>query len=250
MRICWKANCSGTKKGHSLEQTSSGAEGLSWRTAEPFFSMRSVMFLLRHKSKCCACCRSSSSKRVGGTESVQVDVRVIGATNRNLEEQIKQGAFREDLFYRLNVVTIQIPPLRSRRDDIPPALEHFLHLYATEQQRTTLSFSKEAWDLLLRYHYPGNMRELDNIVQRAVILSSREVISTNELPQVVKRLEKENGAAFLTRSESLPKQVERLEKELVMEALRVTNGNQSKAADRLEISERNLRYRLKKWGVK
>ncbi len=189
-------------------------------------------------------------ERVGGTESVQVDVRVIGATNRNLEEQIKLGTFREDLFYRLNVVTIQIPPLRNRRDDIPPALEHFLHHYATEQRRVNLSFSKEAWDLLLRYDYPGNMRELDNIVQRAVILSSREVISTNELPQVVKRLEKENGAASVTRSESLPEQVERLEKELVMEALRVTNGNQSKAADRLEISERNLRYRLKKWGVK
>ena len=189
-------------------------------------------------------------ERVGGTESIRVDVRVVAATNRNLEELIKNGTFREDLYYRLNVVTIQIPPLRNRRDDIAPALEHFLHHYGKEHSRNKLTFSKEAWDLLLRYNYPGNMRELENIVQRAVILSSRDVITKNELPQIVKNPMPESEAPAAQSSLTLPDQVDRLEKELVMEALRLTDGNQSKAADRLGISERNLRYRLKKWGVK
>ena len=179
-----------------------------------------------------------------------MDVRVVAAKNRNLEELIKNGTFREDLYYRLNVVTIQIPPLRNRRDDIAPALEHFLHHYGKEHSRNKLTFSKEAWDLLLRYNYPGNMRELENIVQRAVILSSRDVITKNELPQIVKNPMPESEAPAAQSSLTLPDQVDRLEKELVMEALRLTDGNQSKAADRLGISERNLRYRLKKWGVK
>lgn len=189
-------------------------------------------------------------ERVGGTESIQVDVRVVAATNRNLEELIKNGLFREDLFYRLNVVTIHIPPLRNRREDIAPALEHYLHRYASEHQRPNLSFSKEAWELLIRYDYPGNMRELENIVQRAVILSTRDIISTNELPLVVRQLVNEPPSVSPPMAQSLPEQVDRLEKELVMEALRITGGNQSKAAERLGLSERNLRYKLKKWGVK
>lgn len=189
-------------------------------------------------------------ERVGGSETIKVDVRIIAATNRNLEDLIKAGTFREDLYYRLNVVTIDIPPLRNRREDIPALLEYFLKKFASEQKRDNIAFSKEAWELLLRYNYPGNIRELENIVQRAVILSRQNLITTNELPQVVKEFQKEGDLQKPEMLTSLPAQVEKLEKELIFEALRLTNGNQSKAAEMLGISERNLRYKLKKWGVK
>lgn len=188
-------------------------------------------------------------ERVGGSEVIDVDVRVVAATNRNLEEMIAAGSFREDLFYRLNVVTVEIPPLRFRRDDIPPTLEHYLIRYTKEQQRKKMVFSKEAWNALLRYDYPGNVRELENIVHRAVILARGETIVLNDLPAVVRDLKNEelHSAAALPRD--LPGAVEKLEKELVFESLRIRGGNQSQAARDLGISERNLRYRLKKWGV-
>jgi len=189
-------------------------------------------------------------ERVGGTETLRVDVRVVAATNRNLEEMIAAGTFREDLYYRLNVVTIEIPALRRRRDDIPPTLEHYLARYASEQQRKKMSFSKEAWDALVRYDYPGNVRELENIVQRAVILARHEVITLAELPAVVRGFRTEGSGESARPPRDLPGAVEKLEKDLVFEALRINGGNQSKAARDLGISERNLRYRLKKWGVR
>lgn len=188
--------------------------------------------------------------RVGGTETIKVDVRVLTATSRNLEQMIKDGTFREDLFYRLNVVPIDIPPLRNRREDIPLLLEHYLKRYSDEQSRSNISFSKEAWEILLRYDYPGNIRELENIVQRAVILTRDEIITTGELPRSLKEFKNEKNLTSAHTQLSLPDQVDNLEKELVMESLRIENGNQSKAAEKLGISERNLRYRLKKWGVK
>jgi DNA-binding NtrC family response regulator len=187
-------------------------------------------------------------ERVGGTEPLQVDVRVLAATHRNLEEMIRLGTFREDLFYRLNVVTIEIPPLRKRRADIAPALEHFLTVYAKEQGKSRLSFSREAWDALLRYDFPGNMRELENIIQRAVILANGTTLTTEVLPQTVRGMKPEAESA--TKSLTLSERTERIEKETIFEALRVHANNQSRAAKSLGISERNLRYRLKKWGVK
>lgn len=186
-------------------------------------------------------------ERVGGTETLSVDVRVIAATHKDLESMIRLGSFREDLFYRLNVVAIDLPPLRNRREDIPPLLEHFLQRYAHENKRKKTAFSREAWELLLRYDFPGNVRELQNIVQRAVILSRGETITTNDLPAIVKERKGEKELAALQKPTSLPERVEQLEKELVLEALRRSSGNQSQAAAELGISERNLRYRLKKW---
>jgi DNA-binding NtrC family response regulator len=188
-------------------------------------------------------------ERVGGSVPIQVDVRVVAATNRNLEELIQQGHFREDLFYRLNVVTVEIPPLRLRREDIAPSIEYLLARYAKEQ-RKKLSFTKEAWSALLRYDYPGNFRELENLIQRAVLLARGETISLAELPQVVKGLRGEESRQASAGVGDLPGEVEKLEKDLVFEALRVNAGNQSRAARDLGISERNLRYRLKKWGVR
>jgi DNA-binding NtrC family response regulator len=189
-------------------------------------------------------------ERVGGSETIQADVRVIAATNKNLEAAIAKGTFREDLFYRLNVVAIDIPPLRKRRDDIAPLLEHYLRRYAKENRRPNLSFSKEAWDVLLRYDYPGNVRELENIVQRAVIMSRGDTITIGDLPQIVRTLRAESTIPETTRGGSFTDQIEKLEKELIFEALRTNKYNQSKAAQSLGLSERNLRYRLKKWGVK
>lgn len=183
-------------------------------------------------------------------ETLTVDVRIIAATNKNLEEAISQKLFREDLYYRLNVVTIEIPPLRKRRSDIAPLLDYYLNLYSKEYKKKKISFSKEAWDILLRYDYPGNVRELENIVQRTVVMSRGEVITTDTLPQSLYSFNEESLIPKSEPDQSLPVQVERLEKDLIFEALRLNNGNQSKAAKQLGISERNLRYRLKKWKVK
>jgi DNA-binding NtrC family response regulator len=188
-------------------------------------------------------------ERVGGSEQLNADVRVITATNRNLEELIRRGTFREDLLYRLNVVTIEIPPLRLRRDDIAPTIEHFAARFAKEQKKK-VNFTKEAWSALLRYDYPGNVRELQNIIQRAVILSRSESITLADLPQVVKELKNEVNTPASSAPSDLPGAVEKLEKDFVFESLRIHGGNQSKAARELGISERNLRYRLKKWGVR
>lgn len=189
-------------------------------------------------------------QRVGGTETINVDVRVIAATNKNLEEAIINKTFREDLFYRLNVISIEIPPLRKRREDIRPLLEYFLLKFSKDHKRKKLNFSKEAWDILLRYDFPGNVREVENIVQHAVILSRNDLITTDDLPRALHS----QGQSAVSRSSpshlSLDEQVEQLEKELIFEALRIHNNNQSKAAQSLGLSERNLRYRLKKWGVK
>ncbi len=189
-------------------------------------------------------------QRVGGTETINIDVRVIAATNKNLEEAIRNKSFREDLFYRLNVITIEIPPLRKRREDIRPLLEYFLLKFSKDHKRKKLNFSKEAWDILLRYDFPGNVREVENIVQRAVILSRNDLITTDDLPRALNSKDQSAVSRQSFSQLSLDDQVEQLEKELIFEALRIYNNNQSKAAQSLGLSERNLRYRLKKWGVK
>jgi DNA-binding NtrC family response regulator len=188
-------------------------------------------------------------ERVGGSETIAVDVRVVAATNKDLESAIASGKFRDDLYYRLNVVTIEIPPLRSRREDISVLLEHFLNRFAKEHKRKKLAFSKEAWESLIRYDYPGNVRELENIVQRSVIFSRGEQITSADIPLVVRGSSNESSSRK-SGGGSFDEQIEQLEKELIFEALRLNGNNQSKAAQQLKLSERNLRYRLKKWGVK
>ncbi len=188
-------------------------------------------------------------ERAGGSETLSVDVRVITATHKNLEEAIVERKFREDLFYRLNVIAIEIPPLRKRRDDIAVLLDHFLVQFSKEHKHKKLNFSKEAWEHLIRYDFPGNVRELENIVQRSVIFSRGDTIATEDLPQVVKGVKSESSSAKQTLG-NFSEQIENLEKDLIFESLRINANNQSKAAEKLGLSERNLRYRLKKWGVK
>jgi len=188
-----------------------------------------------------------SFERVGGTETINVDVRLITATNQNLEQMIKEDKFREDLFYRLNIITIVIPALRNRREEIPLFIDYFLQKYCTEENKPLLSFSKEAMDTLMKYNYPGNIRELENIIQRAVILARNNPITTADLSIHLRDLQSE---ASIDNSAPLPLQVEALEKQLIVNALKKTGGNQSSAARLLGITERNLRYKIKKYNLK
>lgn len=186
-------------------------------------------------------------ERVGGGETIHVDVRVIAATNQDLEALIRDGRFREDLYYRLNVIIIQIPPLRARKEEIPLFIDHFLRKYRDEENKNVRSVSKETLDVLMKYPYPGNVRELENIIQRAVVLTREDTISTKDLPPHIKLPEEKRSQSG---SGSMTEQVEALEKVMIRDALKVSQGNQSEAARSLGITERNLRYKLKKYGLK
>ncbi|HSR11470.1 MAG TPA: sigma-54 dependent transcriptional regulator [Thermodesulfobacteriota bacterium] len=189
-------------------------------------------------------------ERVGGSHTLKVDVRLIVATNRNLEEGIRKGTFREDLYYRFNVVTIALPPLRERKEDIPPLMEHFLKKYSRENKKEISSFSKEATDRLLNYHYPGNVRELENIVERAVVLSRGAVITARDLPLNLQESEVEDVLQKGTESRrSLPETLEEIERHRISRALQNQGGVQTKAAEELGISERVLRYKMKKYNL-
>jgi len=194
--------------------------------------------------------QESQFERVGGNVPITVDVRVITATNRPLEKLITEGLFRDDLFYRINVVTISIPPLRERKEDIPELIDYFVRKYLPESGKSNVTFSKEAMDILMRYNYPGNIRELENIVQHAIIISRGETITTEDLPITENNLLQNESEEITSIHKSMPEQVEAFEKKLVLNALSQTKGNQLQAAKLLGISERNLRYKLEKWGMK
>ncbi|MFQ5605110.1 MAG: sigma-54-dependent transcriptional regulator [bacterium] len=185
-------------------------------------------------------------ERVGGSETIQVDTRIVAATNRDLEKLINEGRFREDLYYRLNVVTIVIPPLRARRRDIQPLVEHFLKKFAEENGKRVREVSKEALDLLMKYDYPGNVRELENMIEQAVVLTRGEVITSADLPWSVQGLKSEDELASAT----LYEKVAVFEQKLIRDALEKAGGVQTRAAEQLGLSERNLRYKMKKHRMK
>jgi two-component system NtrC family response regulator len=188
-------------------------------------------------------------ERVGGTEKIEADVRIIAATNKDLEQKIRDGSFREDLYYRLNVVSIKIPPLRERKEDIIPLIDNFIGKFCKENNKKRLEVSKETADLLMKYNYPGNVRELENIIERAVVLTRGEVITLNDLPMNIKGFKEETSLAALGEG-TLTEQVEALEKQLIFDALQESGGNQTQAGKLLGLTERNLRYKLKKYNIK
>jgi two-component system NtrC family response regulator len=188
-------------------------------------------------------------ERLGSSQTLKSDVRVIAATHCNLEESIQRGKFREDLYYRLNVVTISLPPLRNRKEDILPLLEHFLKKYNRENQKNIVSLSKEARDLLMNYHYPGNVRELENIVERAVVLCRGETLSIQDLPLNLREGKEEAALERIRESRNLPAALEEVERQMIAEALEKNSGVQTKAAGDLGISERVLRYKIKKYKI-
>jgi Nif-specific regulatory protein len=184
-------------------------------------------------------------ERVGGTEPVKVDVRVIAASNRDLEKALAGGSFREDLYYRLNVFPIFIPPLRARKADVLPLADHFAEKYAREHGKSIKRISTSAIDLLSSYHWPGNVRELENTMERAVLMADGEVIHGHHLPPTLQTAE----ATGTVVSTSLSTAVEVFERSLIEDALKTTRGNRSKAARLLSTTERVLSYKVKKYGI-
>jgi len=185
-------------------------------------------------------------ERVGGNRTLTVDVRVLAATHRDLERAMREGTFRDDLYYRLNVVTIQIPPLRERREDIPLLLEHFLRKFAEKNQRDVTGLTAAARDALLKYDYPGNVRELENIVERAILLCRGRVIDLEDLPATVRPGQRSAGEPL---PKDLPGILADIERQAMESALERSGGVQTQAASSLGISERVLRYKLKKYGL-
>ena len=186
---------------------------------------------------------------VGSDVSIASNVRVVVATHRDLEERIKAGGFREDLYYRLNVVSLVLPPLRDRRDDIPELAAHFLQKYARRYERPARSFSAEAMAALMSQHYAGNVRELENVIEQTVVMTRGETVHLVDLPA---GLQSENGQSESTPSMAsiqgdLPRWLDAMEQKIVLEALAAFSGNQSSAARHLGLTESGLRYKLTKW---
>jgi two-component system NtrC family response regulator len=172
-----------------------------------------------------------------------VDVRVIAATHRDLEALARDGRFRDDLYYRLNVVTVEIPPLRERKEDVAALVDTFLRRFRGEGRATGVS--REAMDLLFKHDYPGNVRELENLIHRAVVLSRGPLVTTADLPLHLGRLETEGPVE----PKSFSSRVEAFERGLIVSALAAAAGVQTRAARALGMSERHLRYKLRKYGL-
>jgi len=186
-------------------------------------------------------------QRLGSNMNLQVDVRIISATNRDLEAQVKEGDFREDLFYRLKVVTMSVPPLRERKEDLSLLMNYFINKFAAENGKIIKGLTAEARDVLLKYDYPGNVRELENILERAVVIAREQYITTGDLPFKSDFLPEDSEKKPVG---ALKESLDDLEKKLIMEAMVKSRDNQTKAAEILGISERMLRYKLKKYGLK
>lgn len=184
--------------------------------------------------------------RVGGTETIKVDVRIIAATNRNLEESIRKGEFRDDLYYRLKVVPIHVPPLRQRAEDIPLFIDHFIRRFAFEAHLEVPLITSEAMNLLCQYSWPGNVRELANVLERAVILS-QGIIDVPDLPGLLPT--HEQGIVPLDGTNTLKDSMRRIEKEIIAKMLKQQNGNKVKTAQALDISRRALLYKIVEHGL-
>ena len=190
-----------------------------------------------------------SFERIGGSKTITVDLRVIAATNRTLEELVKQGKFREDLYYRLNVVPIHIPPLRERRQDIPLLLNYFLERSNRLNNANIEGFTEEAIKALLDYHYPGNVRELQNIVERMAVLKRNGYIDLEDLPEKFYNTESEGEKVSLNMKKGYDTLVSEFEKTLIMKALQETQGVKSKAAQVLNINRTTLIEKMKRLGI-
>jgi two-component system response regulator AtoC len=184
--------------------------------------------------------------RLGSSTPVRSDVRIIAATNRDLEKAMKEGTFRADLYFRLNVVRIDVPPLRTRKEDVPPLVDHFIAKYAAREGKTIEGVSREAMAALLRYPYPGNVRELENVVERAVVFAEGSSLTLADLPVFLK----ERGEDELTTDDlPLPEKIRRVETREIRRALREAAGVKSRAARALGLTERMLSYKIKRYRI-
>lgn len=192
-------------------------------------------------------------RRLGGSRNIDIDVRVVAATNLDLKDAIDQKGFREDLFYRLNVFPIHVAPLRDRREDIPPLLDYFLKHFSREFHKSVREVSRPALDLLMRYHWPGNVRELKNVVERICIMHNQETITPECLPREIWGDKPKDDASFDCQ---IPPEgilfdeiVGRLEKDLIAQAVKIAGGNVAKTARLLNLPRGTLRYKMEKYGL-
>ncbi|MDR1685571.1 MAG: sigma-54 dependent transcriptional regulator [Desulfovibrio sp.] len=190
-------------------------------------------------------------ERVGGSEEIEVDIRVVTATNKDLQHEVEEDRFREDLYYRLNVVHLVLPPLRERREDIPLLLAHFIEKAAEDNNLPRKTFSPEALELLAGYEWPGNIRQLENVVERCMIMASGDTVTVDDLPPEVKDEEAhlKNALDLLPAELNLAETLDRLEAALIRRALARADFVQVKAAERLGISKSLLQYKLRKYGI-
>jgi two-component system, NtrC family, response regulator len=190
-------------------------------------------------------------QRVGGNKDIHVDVRIIAATNKDLKEEVDAGRFRGDLFFRLNVVRINVPPLRERRSDIPLLVAHFVQKYGEKLGRPVLSVDQEVMRALYGYSWPGNVRELESVVERAMVLCRGDAIGPDDLPPELRQTpEIENGFdALISWEKGLTDTLDALEERMIRQALKRAGNVQAQAAKSLGISRSNLQYKMKKYGL-
>jgi len=186
-------------------------------------------------------------ERVGGTETIKIDVRVIAATNRNLEKMVEEGTFREDLYYRLNVIPVFMPPLRERKEDIPLLIRYFISRFSIKMHKAPLSVNDDAMEVLVKHYWRGNIRELENFVERMIILTQDSKITLQNLPSEIKAY-KGDETKYVVPEEGI--NLELVEKDFIEQALKLANSNQTKAAELLGITRHTLLYRIEKYDIK
>jgi two-component system response regulator PilR (NtrC family) len=201
------------------------------------------------QSKLLRAIESGTFRRVGGTSDINCNVRIIAATNRNLKEAVKDGLFREDLFYRLNVIPLHVPPLRERRDDIPLLLDHFIKKCSTDRKR---QFSGSALKVLMNLEWPGNVRELENLVERVLLLSDNDILTEEDIkPEIAQKAEPQPEKGIdLSEGIDLEEKLSSIECEYLCAALKTTNGNKTEAAKLLGLKFRAFRHKLSKYDIK
>ncbi len=190
--------------------------------------------------------------RLGGTKTIKVDVRIIAATNTDLEELIAQKVFRKDLFYRLNVIKIELPPLRKRKEDIPLLVRHFVEKYSRENNKEIEGVSEDVLEILENYDWPGNVRELENVIERAVVLTKSKIITRNALPSYLLGYPRQavaNDTIFINEDLNLKRQTQEFQKRLIIMALRQAKGIQKKAAEALGLKPSTLNEMIKRLGI-
>ncbi|WP_207712826.1 sigma-54 dependent transcriptional regulator [Desulfofundulus sp. TPOSR] len=188
-------------------------------------------------------------ERLGGTETIKVDVRIIAATNKDLENCIAEGTFREDLFYRLNVVDIYLPPLRERKDDIPVLVEHMIKLCNAEYKKQVTGFTDQAMKLLLEYDWPGNVRELKNVCERAVLMSTGPLLTVEDLPRNIRKSSRRLHWLKGLSGDSFKEMIAEVEREIILQALEEHNWNRSAAAQALKMNRSSLYLKMKELGI-
>jgi two-component system nitrogen regulation response regulator NtrX len=208
---------------------------------------------LKTQAKVLRVLQEQTFERVGGTETIRVDVRVIAASNKSLEDEIRKGSFREDLFYRLNVIPFEVPPLRERSEDVPLLVEHFLRLFSEEYNKKKKQLSAEAMELFRKYPWPGNVRELRNVVERVVIMVPQDTIRQFDVaPSLRGRpgIAGEDSSESLLESDGTLREArERFEREYIQRRLKDVNGNITRAAELLGIERSNLHRKMKAYGI-